>query len=265
MSENEQGANTGRIPAKPNIPKFWVWGRRSVTLPYQKQPVNDSFFKLLATQRGKANQQQEQLVGPLVSWPKSWHAEGVTTAWRMSTGPSNARTNLVSSAPANRPNSWALPSYSPVFDRIDAHLLHQGHPGLQTPHSGLLMWGISQWDAEVDWDPCFFFFFLVCLFVGLADQSIKRVDLLTGNPQTPIDVMMKCWVIEQTCSVCFDRSSSSWKKAGLWWSALRGEKSAAAAAACSAECLSKPMSNFSVLGARQDSHCQKDTLKFLYG
>lgn len=29
---------------------------------------------------------------------------------------------------------------------------------------------------------------------------------------------MKCWVIEQTCSVCFDGSTSGWRKAGWWWS-----------------------------------------------
>lgn len=126
---------------------------------------------------------------------ESWHAEGVTTAWQMSTGASNARTNLVSSAPANRPNSWALPSYSPVFHRIDAHLQHQGPPGLQTPHSGLLMWGISQWDAEVDWDPSFFLFFglFVCWFGGPINKESRPVNGQPADTNRCDDEMLGYW------------------------------------------------------------------------
>lgn len=61
--------------------------------------------------------------------------------------------------------------------------------------AGLQTWGLLVWNVM---HPSFSF-----LVVCLGNQLIKRVDLLTGNPQTPIDAMMKCWVIEQTCPVCF--------------------------------------------------------------
>lgn len=180
---------------------------------------------------GKANQQQEQLVGPLVSWP--------------------SRDTLRVLQPHDE-----CPLAHPTLARIWYHQLLQTVP-IREPYrlivqfstASTLIFSIKDPQAsrrrtQDCWCEVFhsemqkwtetllFFFFLVCLFVGLAAQSIKRVDLLTGNPQTPIDVMMKCWVIEQTCSVCFDRSSSSWKKARIVMKRTqRGE------VCCSSSCL----------------------------
>lgn len=124
---------------------------------------------------------------------ESWHTEGVTTTCPQA-HPLLARLwyhQLQQTVPIPEPGRFKV-RFSSSSTLIFSS---EGH---QAPRSGLLMPSI--------WDPSFFF--LVCLFVGLADQSIKRVDLLTDNPQTPINVMIKCWGIEQTCLVCFDRSSS---------------------------------------------------------